>query len=229
LYKVLGFLAGIAFIIILLFTSIQAVVYWTPNYFRHEYSKYKVDEEVGVSLDDLETVTNQMLSYLDGSRDNLSDIKTTIRGVKDTNFFNEREVAHMVDVRELFLNALFLRTVLIIFIVIAAIFIYFTKGNVIQVFKKGFLLSTIAFFMCFVILAILIFRDFESAFITFHHIFFNNDLWILDPATDNLINIVPVGFFFDTARNISIVFVGNLIVVSILCLVKKRDTKEIKG
>lgn len=40
----------------------------------------------------------------------------------------------------------------------------------------------------------------------FHHIFFNNDLWLLDPATDLLINIVPEPFFVDTASYIALVF-----------------------
>ena len=61
--------------------------------------------------------------------------------------------------------------------------------------------------------------DFSKYFIVFHKIFFNNDLWVLDPRTDMLINIVPEGFFFDTAARIALVFavivgmffVGNLV------------------
>ena len=37
----------------------------------------------------------------------------------------------------------------------------------------------------------------------FHHIFFNNDLWMLNPDTDLLINIVPEPFFMDTAARIA--------------------------
>lgn len=48
--------------------------------------------------------------------------------------------------------------------------------------------------------------DFTKYFVIFHHIFFNNDLWLLDPATDLLINIVPEPFFVDTASYIALVF-----------------------
>ena len=36
---------------------------------------------------------------------------------------------------------------------------------------------------------------------------FDNDLWILDPSKDMLINIVPEGFFFDTATRIVVYYV----------------------
>ena len=37
--------------------------------------------------------------------------------------------------------------------------------------------------------------DFTRYFTEFHHIFFNNDLWLFDPATSRLINIVPEAFW----------------------------------
>ena len=39
--------------------------------------------------------------------------------------------------------------------------------------------------------------DFDRAFILFHKIFFNNDLWQLNYATDLLMNIVPETFSHD--------------------------------
>ena len=42
-----------------------------------------------------------------------------------------------------------------------------------------------------VILGILISMNWDQAFVTFHHIFFNNDYWIFDAATDPVITILP--------------------------------------
>lgn len=56
------------------------------------------------------------------------------------------------------------------------------------------------------VLGLVISTDFTKYFVIFHHIFFNNDLWLLDPATDLLINIVPEPFFVDTASYIALVF-----------------------
>ena len=55
--------------------------------------------------------------------------------------------------------------------------------------------------------------NFTAAFNRFHEIFFDNDLWILDPATDLLINIVPEGFFVDTALRIGLLFGGSMLVL----------------
>jgi integral membrane protein (TIGR01906 family) len=51
--------------------------------------------------------------------------------------------------------------------------------------------------------------DFDRAFTVFHMLFFPNDLWILDPSVDLLINMVPLGFFIDIS-----IFIGGLL----LCL-----------
>ena len=67
-------------------------------------------------------------------------------------------------------------------------------------------MGTGVFFTVVLVLIGIISTDFSKYFIIFHHIFFNNDLWILDPRTDMLINIVPEPFFMDTALRIAIVF-----------------------
>ena len=59
----------------------------------------------------------------------------------------------------------------------------------------------------FAALGVHIITHFEQDFITFHHVFFDNDLWILDSRQDMLINIVPEGFFFDTASRIVLYYV----------------------
>ena len=48
--------------------------------------------------------------------------------------------------------------------------------------------------------------SFDRYFVVFHHLFFDNDLWILDPTKDNLINLLPEGFFSDTALRIGKIF-----------------------
>ena len=60
--------------------------------------------------------------------------------------------------------------------------------------------------------------DFSRYFIMFHHIFFTNDLWILDPSTDMLINIVPEGFFMDTAARIAFLFGSLSLILFGICL-----------
>ena len=74
-------------------------------------------------------------------------------------------------------------------------------------------------------------RDFHKAFTQFHHVFFTNDLWLLDPKTDLLINILPQGFFMDFAIHMGIAFAVMLVagaILSILYLVCQKIKLEKK-
>ena len=57
------------------------------------------------------------------------------------------------------------------------------------------------------LLFILIQIDFNKYFTHFHEIFFNNDLWLLNPETDVLIQMLPLEFF----TNISVAVVGTFL------------------
>lgn len=102
LHNVLGILCGFALMIILLITSIEAVTYWTPGYYEKEYAKYGVLNDVHMEMDDLLDVTDEMMAYLRGSREDLH-VPTIVDG-QPREFFNDREIAHMEDVRGLFLG-----------------------------------------------------------------------------------------------------------------------------
>lgn len=80
-------------------------------------------------------------------------------------------------------------------------------------FALGILIGTAVFLFLSAVLGALIASDFTGAFIAFHHLFFTNDLWILDPSVDMLVNIVPEGFFLDTAVRILSLFAGALLLM----------------
>ena len=60
-------------------------------------------------------------------------------------------------------------------------------------------------------LALLAYTNFTKYFTLFHKIFFDNDLWILNPKTDMLINLLPEGFFSDMAVRILLIFLIDVI------------------
>lgn len=68
-----------------------------------------------------------------------------------------------------------------------------------RVLASGYLkaLAAVLIFALIVLIASLI--DFTEVFTIFHKIFFDNDLWILYPDEDNLINIMQEDVFADAA------------------------------
>lgn len=219
--KPIHWLAGIftafCLMIILLITSVEAVVYWTPGYFEREYTKYNVlDSLPSMTMEDLLEVTDKMMDYLKGEREDLHVV--TIMDGQEREFFNEREIAHMEDVQVLFLRAMSLRRACIFICVLCLGFLFLTKAPVRRVLPPSICAGTGLFFGITAILALIISGDFTKYFVIFHHIFFDNDLWILDPATDMLINIVPEGFFMDTAARIALLFGASSAVLFGICL-----------
>lgn len=208
--KIFRFLLGIIFsfslMFIVLVSSIELAAYSDYSFYEKEYKKYAVTEFVGISMDDLMDVTMDMMDYLKGGHETLSDIKATIGGVPDTPFFNEREIAHMEDVRGLFITAIFLRRLFFAICILCIVSAKFLGGRIRSFLSNSLIFGTLGVFIITGAVAAIIASDFEKYFIIFHHIFFNNDLWMLAPATDNLINIVPQGFFMDMALRIFIIF-----------------------
>jgi integral membrane protein (TIGR01906 family) len=58
--------------------------------------------------------------------------------------------------------------------------------------------------------------DFYKYFTIFHEIFFNNDLWQLEPAKDRLINMFPEAFFSDIAFKIVFYYVAELVLLFVI-------------
>ncbi|EXG84187.1 MAG: TIGR01906 family membrane protein [Lacrimispora sphenoides] len=218
--RLLQYTAGIIFsfclMIVLLFTSVEAAVYWVPGYFEKEYNKYQVTQAVSMTMDDLLDVTGEMMSYLRGKRDNLH-VDTTMGGV-EREFFNAREIAHMEDVRGLFLGALSIRRGCLMIMVLCLIVLLLLKTSFTRTFPKAVCAGTGIFFVLSAVIAFIISTDFTRYFIMFHHIFFKNDLWVLDPSTDMLINIVPEGFFRDTVVLIGFIYLFSILLILAVCL-----------
>ena len=216
-HRLAGILAAFCLMIVLFVTSVEAVVYWTPGYFEQEYTKYNVlDRLPSMTMEDLLEVTDEMMDYLKGEREDLHVV--TVMDGQEREFFNEREIAHMEDVQVLFLRAMSLRRACIFICVLCLGFLFLTKAPVRRVLPPSICAGTGLFFGITAILALIISGDFTKYFVIFHHIFFDNDLWILDPATDMLINIVPEGFFMDTAARIALLFGASSAVLFGICL-----------
>lgn len=178
-----------------------------------------------MEMDDLLEVTDEMMAYLRGNREDLH-VDTIVNG-EPREFFNAREIAHMEDVRGLFIGALWLRRICLAAAAISVALLFLLKADVRRLLPRALMAGTGLFFLITAGLAALISTDFTKYFVIFHHIFFDNDLWILDARTDLLINIVPEPFFMDTAARIGITFAGMTALLFAVCAILiKREHKQ---
>ena len=200
-----AFITGLLLLFIILLTSTQAVCFWIPNFWRNEYTKENTPANVNgeMSMDDAVSVTEDMLNYCVGRLDTLDNSEATIDGVKAP-FFTEREKQHLADCRELFMKGLRARFISLLLAagLIIYLYVHLGKAGAVRALSAGYLKALAALMIFAALVGIASLIDFTWVFTLFHKIFFNNDLWILYPDKDNLINIMQEYVFADAAMYI---------------------------
>ncbi len=213
-----GGAASVAAVVILLISGFQAAMYADFGVYEQEYTKYQVLRELDMEMEDAMYVTREMMAYLKGDRERLS-VVTTVEGTEQ-DFFNEQDRLHMDDVQGLFLGGLALRRGA--FAVLAAALVFLAaacRKEMWRTLARSFqaVLGILAALILF--LGIAMARNFNAVFTKFHEIFFDNDLWIFDPAEDYMIRMLPEGLFFDMVIRIGGIFLAGLAVLLILSIV----------
>ena len=224
-------IASLLLIVGLLILSIEMFAF-NRSFFEEEYEKLNTAESIGMSAEDLSMVTDVLLDYTAGNRETL-DIQVQIGG-EAQEVFGQREKDHMVDVQALYLNARTVRTVSFIgaVVLIAAAFLFRGK-KALQLLCRSFLSVSGVFALVVIGLGIYAAVDFASFWTSFHHLFFTNDLWLLDPRTDVLIMMVPEPFFSSLVARIIIRFVSIFITLNIAAavgawLIKRKHKMQAK-
>ena len=103
----------------------------------------------------------------------------------------------MADVKNLFLGGLRLRTGCLLAVMVLLVILGAGKADLKKFLPGCYFRAFGVFLGVAVFLAIAFAVDFTRCFTIFHEIFFTNDLWIFDPATDYMIRMLPEGFFAD--------------------------------
>lgn len=175
----LAFLSGL---ILAVGTSQPLMCSWMRELAPPEVSWFPAQEYDGM--------TRMLTAYLAGNEDTFSYV---FPGEGGTLYeaFNSKEQAHMADCRALFLLCRQINLICSAAGLLTAGLLLLRRRLDDRSLCRGFLLSIAPL----VLLALWALIDFNSLFILFHRIAFTNDLWLLDPATDLLIRLMPVTLF----------------------------------
>lgn len=186
---------SVAVIAVLILTSVDFNCF-SKAFYADQYRELNTAETIGMSQLDLDGTTGVLLDYIQGKRGDL-DVQAVIADeVREV--FNQREKDHMVDVRALYLSAMNFNRAASILVVIGLVMLIVKKDRALRQQTARMFLKTSAVLMGLAgALAFYAFLDFNAFWTMFHHIFFRNDLWLLDPNTDILIMMVPETFFFN--------------------------------
>jgi len=205
-------LTNITLAVILAFLIISFSVVFTLNfrplyYFDIDY--LSISESSGLSKEDIKVNYDALIDYNSiFHRDRLEFPSLTM---------SESGEVHFVEVRNIFVAVQILFIITLILSITGII--YKRRQKDFQYLQYTAVL-TIAIP---VVLGTLIGLNWERSFVVFHQIFFNNDYWIFDAATDPVITILPDTFFFHCAVMIlCIVLLGSGLCYFFFRKAKKR-------
>ncbi|MBM7613559.1 TIGR01906 family membrane protein [Alkaliphilus hydrothermalis] len=211
-HKLAYILLGIFISIIFLFKAVEIVAFNEAHY-EAMFIKYDIPKATGLELEELRVVMGDVLKYLKDDRE-LLDTTMIVDGNEEA-AFGERAVLHMIDVKELFIAGGRIRNIGFVVVIGLLIYLRMRDGKWKENFTKAMFYVGIVNILLMLLLYILMLMDFYKYFTYFHLIFFDNDLWMLE-ADELMIQMLPEGFFNDTAVKIASYFFGVNVLLGVI-------------
>lgn len=224
-YTALLAIAALLIIIAVLFTSLQICVN-QRNWYYESYVKYGTAKETLISDEDMTEAIFRLIDYMEGRADSIQ-LSVSENG-QTVEMYNQQEIDHMVDVRALYQAWRAVRTYggILAAIIIAVCMATLPKGERIGMLCRGFLIAAAVFGAVLVVLGIWVAVDFNSFWTEFHHLFFTNDLWLMDYRTCRMIRICPLQLFNDIVVRFAFMFLIPFALMLALAIWGRKRSKQ---
>ena len=164
--------------------------------YKYGFDEYGVSQTTGLAQSELDRAATGLIDYFNSNDETIS--LTVVKDGESFTLFNEREVAHLRDVKGLIWLVYWVLLGTLIYAlgyVGLSLFLWKDRRRLAWGLVGGSCL-TLALMLALGLGALF---NFEQLFRQFHLISFTNELWLLDPTRDYLIRLFPQGFFYDTA------------------------------
>lgn len=212
-----GVITAMAGMLLLIYIAFFSAV-MRPEFLKDVNVKLGIHTKLGMSEADLEQVVNSMVYFTTGRQDSLQ-VRVVMNGIEQ-NFYNEKEIAHIEDVRELVQKV---RVCMVGCVVI------FVSGVILLLYKKeavrlaaGFLIDLGIVLLAALAVAIVAVIDMQAVVNGFHYLFFDNDLWWLDYKTDMVVWLFTNDMYGDAIVRIGIWLGGLLVPFTVLSVLAVR-------
>ncbi len=164
--------------------------------YKYGFDKYSVSQTTGLAPSELDKAARGLVDYFNSGDETIS--LTVMKDGEPLTLFNEREVAHLRDVKGLFqmVYRVLLGT-LVYALVYTGLSLFLWKDR--RRLSWGLVGGGCLTLVMMLALGLGTMLNFDRLFRQFHLISFANDLWLLDPTSDYLIMLFPQGFWYDTS------------------------------
>ncbi len=221
--------AAFLLLIVFLFASITMVMNDDGRH-RSEYEDLGIAQAMGMSQDEVLDSLMLVIDYMQGDADSIEK-EVTVYGEKII-MFNDRETAHMSDVRGLYLgwrSASYVMACVAAVLIASAVAILPKKGRL-KALCGGCLWGCAAFASIAAAIGVWFLIDFYSLWTAFHKLFFTNELWLMY-YTDRMVQMMPERFFYNIIIDIFLLFAVFAAAMlsapgAYLIFKKRREAKE---
>lgn len=217
--RILTSVFGVFVVMLLITFSICLPIYFRPFYYM-QIEPLEIEEKTGYSKEEIIDSFDELMDYL------------TLPGKEfSTGVFKHSEdgESHFYDCKVIFT----INTILFfISLAVVVTLLILEKKKLFKLCKPfGFsvlLTCGVVTISVFIILAILIFSNFDKAFKIFHQLFFpGKDNWLFNPRKDQIIYALPEQFFANCAILIaSSIILGCIIFIVYSIIKKKTESKK---
>lgn len=198
IYSIIRWVTALAIPFLLTLGTVRFLITWeSPSYPEFEYGRIAPDAYGFTPQERLE-LANATLAYLQRPEP-ASEVIYLLEDLRipgtDNPLYNEREVGHMLDVKNV--ADIFKRVLWFLAIVVAGgLILLLIKADTrvlgVKALKHGGLLSVILV----VLIILFMFMAWSLAFTLFHNLFFSSGTWTFN-YSDSLIRLFPEQFWFD--------------------------------
>lgn len=207
-----GFMLAVAFGLMLLAGIIDGLGASAPL-MQVLMERFAPAESTGLPAEEYAGMTDMITRYLAGAQDEFQYTWTDADGVTYL-AFQAHEQQHMADCFALFVlcRKVLLLAALAVSACLSGCWLLRDRRRIAQ----GFLAGGVLLVLGVMVLCVWGAADFGSLFILFHQISFDNGLWLLDPATDLLIRLMPTAFFVTYAAILGMSWLGGMLLAMLL-------------
>jgi integral membrane protein (TIGR01906 family) len=213
----LGVVRGLAtflFIIAIPLALISTNVRYLANegrVYTYAFDEYDAPARTGIARSELVRASAELRDYFNN---NAEFFYTRVP------LFNEREIAHLHDVKQVFGLVFHIQEIAFVYILayVAGVFIW-ARERSLRALALHTLIGGVLTIAIIALLGAFAVSGFERAFERFHLIAFSNDLWRLDPRTDHLIQMFPEEFWFDVTMITGLMTLAEAAVLSLIAVI----------
>jgi len=191
----------------LLISAVIAVEFNSLWLYKDGFEKYDVSQTAGLAEVELEKAAAGLISYFNSDEEYIS--LTVVRDNQPFELFNQREVAHLRDVKQLVrLDYRLLLGTAIYIGAYAGVCLWKRRKFRHRLAQAAIIGSSIALGMIVIMGVGSTVQGFEEVFTRFHFLAFTNELWMLDPSRDFLMMLFPEGFWYDASVLFGMIVAG---------------------